>query len=807
MKFVAIVGTNAKKSYNRQLLLFMQKHFASLATIELLELNEVPLFNESKDETNSPIIQYFNQQITQADGVIIATPEHNHSIPSALKSILEWLSFKIHPLDGKPVMIVGASYDVQGSSRAQLHLRQILDAPGVNATVMPGNEFLLGRAHEAFDESGQLKDERTLDFLESCFRKFIRFTKVANLLNEPEELVLTPGEYEVKTIGHNGDLPMKVVLSNDCIEQIEIDISSETQGIADIVFTRIPEEIIAGQTLNVDLISGASITSNGVLDGVAKAIKLAGGNPDILRKRAKVQHDTSDQTYQTDVVVIGGGGAGLSAAATVLQAGKKAIVVEKYPAIGGNTVRTGGPMNAADPNWQNQFAALPGESHTLQEVLAIDESTIDSEYLADFKTLKEQIQAYLNDEKNGKDYLFDSSLWHRIQTYLGGKRTDLQGNTIYGDYDLVKILTDRASESVQWLEQIGVAFDKNHVDMPVGAMWRRGHKPLKSQGFAYIQALESFVKEHQGTILTDTKVEELLVEENKIVGLVATGRFGQKVTIHAKAVILASGGFGANTQMLKKYNTYWTEIADDIQTSNSPAITGDGIILGESVGAALVGMGFTQMMPVSDPNTGELFSGLQVPPANFVMVNQKGKRFVNEYASRDVLTQAAIDNGSLFYLIADDKIKETAYNTNQEKIDQQVVQGRLFRADTLEELAKQIKVDPVVFKQTIEQYNHYVEKGEDPEFGKNVFDLPVKVAPFYATPRKPAVHHTMGGLKIDTKTHVINTNGQIIPGLYAAGEVAGGIHAGNRLGGNSLTDIFTFGRIAGQTAVSEWLEA
>lgn len=806
MKFVAIVGTNAKKSYNRKLLMFMQNYFREQAEIEILELTQVPLFNESRDQTNSPIIQYFNEKITEAEGVIIATPEHNHSIPSALKSILEWLSFNIHPLDGKPVMIVGASYDVQGSSRAQLHLRQILDAPGVNATVMPGNEFLLGRAHEAFDDEGNLKEERTIDFLDSCFRKFMRFTKVANLLNEPEELVLNPGEYEVKTIGHNGELPMKVVLSEERIEKIEIDTSSETQGIADIVFTRIPEEIIAGQTLNVDLISGASVTSNGVLDGVAKAVKLAGGNPDILRKRAKVQHDTSDQIYETDVVIVGGGGAGLSSASCVLQAGKQALVVEKYPAIGGNTVRTGGPMNAADPKWQNQFSSLPGEAHTLQEMLTIDEATIDEEYLADFKALKAQIQAYLADEAEGKDYLFDSSLWHRIQTYLGGKRTDLLGNTIYGQYDLVKILTDKASESVKWLEEIGVAFDKHQVDMPVGAMWRRGHKPLKSQGFAYIQALESFIKEHQGTILTDTKVEELLVEDGKVTGLIATGRFGQKVTVHAKAVILASGGFGANTQMLKKYNTYWTEIDDHIQTSNSPAITGDGIILGESVGAELVGMGFTQMMPVSDPDTGELFSGLQVPPANFVMVNKKGKRFVNEYASRDVLTQAAIDNGSLFYLIADEKIKETAYNTSQEKIDQQVKEGRLFRADTIEELAQQINIDPQTLKETIDQYNQCVEKGEDPMFGKNVFDLPVKVAPFYATPRKPAVHHTMGGLKIDTQTHVINTSGQVIPGLYAAGEVAGGIHAGNRLGGNSLSDIFTFGRIAGNTAVAEWLD-
>ena len=449
---------------------------------------------------------------------------------------------------------------------------------------------------------------------------------------------------------------------------------------------------------------------------------------------------------------------------------------------------------------------MPGERSALEEVLTIDEQEIDAEYLPDFKALKAQITAYLSETTPEKEYLFDSALWHRIQTYLGGKRKDLNGQPIYGKYELVKILTDQALDSVKWLEEIGVEFDMNNVDMPVGAKWRRGHKPVKNEGYAFVSALHQFVKEHGGTILTDTPVKELLIEDGKVTGIIGEGRNGQKVTIHAKAVILASGGFGANTKMLKQYNTYWTEIEDDIKTSNSPAITGDGIKLGESAGADLVGMGFSQMMPVSDPNTGALFSGLQVPPANFVMVNQKGERFVNEYESRDVLTQAAIDNGGLFYLIADEEIKKTAYNTSQEKIDKQVAAGTLFRSETLAGLAEQINVDPAVLEATVAKYNSYVDAGKDPEFGKDVFDLKVEKAPFYATPRKPAVHHTMGGLKIDPQTHVLTKEDQIIEGLYAAGEVAGGIHAGNRLGGNSLTDIFTFGRIAGKTAVAEHLE-
>jgi urocanate reductase len=802
MKLIGIVGTNAKKSYNRQLLQFIKKHFETKVTVKILELTKVPMFNESQDVTDSEIIQEFTQKIEEADGVIIATPEHNHSIPAALKSILEWLSFKVHPLDGKPVMIVGASYSVQGSSRAQLHLRQVLDAPGVNATVMPGNEFLLGQANLAFDANGNLKDESTIAFLESCLAKFIRFTKIVNLLNVPEEISYHPGAYEVTAPGHNGDLPMKVTLSDAKIEAIDIDTSGESEGIADVVFKRIPQQIIEEQTLNVDVISGASITSNGVIDGVAKAVKMAGANPDILRKRSKAKFEPKNEAkeYTTDVVVVGAGGAGLTAAASVLQEGKKVIVVEKFPAIGGNTVRTGGPMNAADPAWQKDFSAIPGESNTLEELYELDENKIDQEYVADFRELKVQIKAYLTSQD---DNLFDSALFHRMQTYLGGKRTDQQGNVIYGQYDLVKILTDQALDSVKWLEKIGVDFDKKDVAMPVGALWRRGHKPLKNEGYAYVSALRDYVEKQGGIILTDTSVKELVEKDGRVKGIVGTGLNNQKIIVNGEAVILATGGFGANTKMLKEYNTYWSEIDDDIKTTNSPAITGDGIILGQSVGADLVGMGFTQMMPVSDPETGELFTGLQVPPQNFVMVNQEGKRFVNEFGSRDQLTQAAIDNGGLFYLIADEEIKKTAYNTSQAKIDQQVMDGTLFKSDTLEGLAEQLKIDPVILKNTINKYNQSVEQGYDPEFGKNVFDLKVQKAPFYATPRKPAVHHTMGGLRIDSKTHVLKNNGEIISGLYAAGEVAGGIHAGNRLGGNSLTDIFTFGRIAGKTALKE----
>lgn len=195
MKIIGLVGSNAEQSYNRTLLQYIRKQFKGLFELEILEIADVPIFNQ--DEPGDDFaIRLLNNKITRADGVIIATPEHNHTITAALKSTLEWLSFKVHPFENKPVMIVGASYYDQGSSRAQLHLRQILDAPGVNAHVLPGNEFLLGKVKEAFDENGNLKDQRTIDFLELCLKNFVKFVNVVSALTvpkpiEPEDLDVT----------------------------------------------------------------------------------------------------------------------------------------------------------------------------------------------------------------------------------------------------------------------------------------------------------------------------------------------------------------------------------------------------------------------------------------------------------------------------------------------------------------------------------------------------------------------------------------------------------------------------------------
>ncbi|MGF1716033.1 flavocytochrome c [Photobacterium chitinilyticum] len=619
------------------------------------------------------------------------------------------------------------------------------------------------------------------------------------------DIKFEPGEYTAYGYGHNGKLPVTVTLSEDKILEVLVDSSKESDGIANPAFERIPQQILDGQTLNIDVISGATVSSQAVIDGVSNAVDLAGGNSEALRCKARDAVEWSTETIQetVDVVVVGGGGAGLSAALTALDSGKSVVVLEKFPAIGGNTVRTGGWVNAAEPKWQKDFPAIAGEADYLKGIADTPESDIAQEYLSDFRALKDQLANYFLDIESGKNYLFDSMELHLIQTYLGGKRTNLDGASIHGQYDLVHTLTSRAMESIDWLTEKGIDFNRDMVDIAVGALWRRAHKPTRPKGVEFVEKLQKHIIAQGGRIITDTRAEDLIVEDSKVVGIKATHSNGTKYKLNTNnGVVLASGGFGANTKMLQKYNNYWNEIADDIKTTNSPALIGDGIEIGEKAGADVVGMEYIQLMPIGDPKSGALLTGLIVPPENFVFVNKQGKRFVDECESRDVLSNSFFDNGGVIYMIADEEIRKTAANTTYETIEREIEEGIIIKADSIEELAEKIDVSPAELSETIRRYNSYVDEGRDPEFHKGALGLKVEKAPFYATPRKPSVHHTMGGLKIDTKACVLDKNGLPILGLYAAGEITGGIHAGNRLGGNALIDIFTYGRIAGDS-VSE----
>ncbi|BDR72693.1 urocanate reductase [Clostridium tetani] len=555
------------------------------------------------------------------------------------------------------------------------------------------------------------------------------------------------GTYVGTAKAHNGELKLEVTVDKESIKEIKILEHKESPGISDPALERIPKAIIDEQSLAVDTISGATVTSNAIILAVTNALKQSEVNIDALKtKKEKKETARKAVEHTTDVVVIGGGGAGLAAAVSANQKGAEVIVVEKMPRLGGNTILSGGAFNAVDPKRQKAQGI---------------EDSIDKHY---------------------------------TQTYEGG---DKLGNT-----KLIRTLVENAYPSIEWLESLGMKFN-DKVFTVLGGMWPRAHKPSTPLGTGFVDTYSKYIDKNKGVqVLLDTEATEIIMEKGKTVGIKAKG-LKDDLTIHAKkGVVIAAGGFAGNSKMVDKYNKSWPSLTK-VKTTNHPGATGDGMILAEAVGAKLVGMENLQLLPMGDPKTGSLSGNIEQGVENRIFINKSGKRFVDEGARRDVMTKALLEQkDSYMWVVLDHKNYPTAKTTNNfnETIEELIEQGRAFKADTLEELAKKIKVDPASFIKSVEEFNKAVETGGKDAFGRTLFDKKIDTAPFYAGPRMPTVHHTMGGIEINSNAEVLDKSGKIIPGLYAAGEVTGGIHGSNRLGGNALADITVFGKIAGENA-------
>ena len=607
----------------------------------------------------------------------------------------------------------------------------------------------------------------------------------------------TAGTYTGVAAGNNGDIAVEVTFSETEITAIEITSHSETAGISDPAIARIPEAILSSQSLGVDTISGCTMTSKGIIEAVAAAAAQAGADVDALRAVEVAKAEAGETVEKTvDVVVVGAGGAGMAAAAAAAENGATVLVLEKTAAAGGNTLASGLAMNAADPEMLGTMDTLNGQVNTLEAVLAYDEADFGA-FADTLTTLKQQVTDYLAGDTSKA---FDSVEWHIIQTYMGGKRTDVNGNLIEGSYDLISTMCQNSLDTYHWLgETVGIALSDT-VTSPVGSLWLRGHNFETKQG-VFTSSID-YVTAHGGEFLYETRAEHLIMDGGSVRGVTATMTDGTEVVVHADAVILTTGGFGANEEMVREYNTYWPAIPEGIKTTCVASATGDGIFLALEAGAALVDMGLTQLMPTASAITGQLADGLLVPSQYYMFVNQEGNRFVNEYAERDTLAFAALSQtGGIFYHIADQDMIPTLQNkATQEDVDAMVEKGIMYKADTLEELAALIGCPAENLTASVEAYNAYVDAGVDADFGKGVFGTKIQTAPYYAVIEKPSVHHTMGGVRINTNAEAISETGDVIPGLYAAGEVTGGIHAGNRLGGNAIADCMVYGRIAGTNA-------
>ncbi len=550
----------------------------------------------------------------------------------------------------------------------------------------------------------------------------------------------------------------------------------------------------ANTSLKVDAVTGATYSSKGIIEAITAALKAAGADVEKLKAKDIASGETKGDVEKTaDVIIIGGGGAGLAAAVSAHQNGAKVIVVEKMSRLGGNTMISGSAYNAADTERQSALTMTALEKQTVESILA---GTYEDALVKTWQeTLKKEWTEYL---ASGKTTLFDSPSLHKLQTYLGGDKK--------GTPALIDVFADNAYPAVEWLESMGMQF-KDYVFTVLGGLWNRAHKPEKPLGTGFMETYENYIEKNKADIevILDTTAKEFIVKDGAVVGVAAEGKNG-KVTLNAtKGVVLATGGFGANVEMRNKYNTeLWPDLTD-VKTTNHTGATGDGIVMAEAVNAKLVGMEYIQLLPMGDPVTGSLSGNIEQGVQNRIFVNKEGERFVDEGARRDTMTKALMEQTDAYMWVIVDKNSyptgDTKNNFN-ETIDDLVAAGRAFKADTLEDLAKQIGVDPVAFVKSVEDFNKAVDGTAKDEFGRTLFDKKLDTAPFYAGARVPTVHHTMGGVSINADAQVIDANGNVIKGLYAAGEVTGGLHGTNRLGGNALADINVFGRIAGKNAAT-----
>ncbi len=582
-----------------------------------------------------------------------------------------------------------------------------------------------------------------------------------------------------------GEVTVTVTLTDGVITACKVVGDSETEGIGSVVVESAPDEIVSGNKGAIDVVSGATITSDAINEALAAALAAAGldaadftGNEDASA--------AEDRVIDTDIVIVGAGGAGMTAAIAAANEGRDVVIVESQAMVGGNSVRATGGMNAAKTPAQdeNEFNEAAGVEKTLET--AASEWADNEAITALANTVAEQWAAY---QANPEGY-FDSVELMELDTLIGGHGIN--------DPALVEALCSNSADAIDWLAEQGI--ELTSVSSFGGASVKRIHRPVDSEGKTIsvgsymIPLLQSKCEELGVEILLNTTANKILTDaDGAAVGIEATDKNGAAVTVNAKAVILATGGFGANLDMVVEYKP---DLAG-FMTTNAPGAQGQGIDMAVAIGAGTVDMDQIQIHPTVEANTAALITeGLRGDGA--ILVNAEGNRFTDEVGTRDVVSAAEIaQTGSYSWLVIDQAMVDAS-----SVIQGYIKNGYTVSGETYEELAEAMGVDAAAFAATMEKWNAAVAAGVDEEFGRTSFANPLDTAPYYAIKVTAGIHHTMGGLTINPQTQVLAGDGTVIDGLYAAGEVTGGVHGGNRLGGNAVADFTVFGRIAGEQAAA-----
>lgn len=562
--------------------------------------------------------------------------------------------------------------------------------------------------------------------------------------------IAAPVTAEGTGVGKHGDMTVAVTFDAGKITDIKVVSEKENPILAKKVYTDLKSDIIASNSVDLDVISGATFSSKGLLDAVADAAKKAGVKLDKADKKAlKKAAKALPKTSSYDVVVIGAGGAGFSAAITAKAAGANVVLLEKMPAVGGNSLISGAEMNVAK-NW-------------VQPKLGIND---------------------------------DSPELHAADTFKGGDQK--------GDMKVINVMTHQALDAAKWCrDYLGVRFEDDNLFFFGGHSRKRALIPFGHTGTEFIGKFQAKADELGIPVITNMKAEEFVKDSTgRVVGVKATMN-GETYTFNAKGgVVLATGGFGANKEMVKKYNP---KIDERFKTTDAPGTTGEALYMAERAGAELVNMGYIQTYPICDPISGviELIADSRFDGA--IMLNQEGNRFVEELQRRDVLSHAILEQtGGYCWVLWNDKIGSISNTVKAHANEYEAFtkQGIMATCDDLKCIADFTKIPSAQLEKTVARVSSMAGKGNDKDFNHRSGLQDMTQGKYYVIKAVPSTHHTMGGVRINEKAEALTAEGKVIPGLWAAGEVTGVTHGTNRLGGNAYTDIIVFGRIAGAAAAA-----
>ena len=589
--------------------------------------------------------------------------------------------------------------------------------------------------------------------------------------------------------GRGGNLEVEVTFSSAEIENVVVTAHQETPGLSDAAIEKIPAEIVEYQSLAVDVVSGSTITSNAIIEAVADAVKQAGGDADALLSKT-IEKELSQEVIELEatVIVVGAGAAGYSAALTAFDEGAQSvIVVEKAGTIGGNAIVSGGFIENLDEELRPENNE--GYRKVIEDIIAqgpqnASEEAMWDEFVADYNAFT----------ASGSTKIYDSNIYHAL---------DLARNegVEYTGTDF----PDAVMDFNHWFEEKTGAEWKKPTAGIVGYSWPRWAS-LEGyySGQGYFHYFDQWIEKDNAniTFLTNTPMSDLIIDDNgRVSGVVAVNKDGTTYRITGeKGVILCTGGYGANTEMVKATDEIWGDlITDDIITTNAAGITGEGILIAEKAGAMLMEMDNTMLFPMANIHTGSTES-IVGTTASSLMVNQEGLRFCDETKDRYTISGAMLaQTNKMGYIISS---SENALITNGktqggEDVEHLIKNGELYRAETIEELSAITGINADNLKATIEQYNNSCITYVDEEFGRTTFEpnSQILTAPYYAYPCTPATHITMGGVVVDDFGHVIDKNGMIMEGLYAAGDITA-YNCG-------IDGAFAYGRAVAKTVMSE----